>query len=53
MTREEAGVSSLLTLPTPCSPGRFHTEEEALAIANAADVGLAGGCASCLRALGL
>lgn len=28
--------------------GRFNTEEEAVAIANAADVGLAGGCLSLL-----
>lgn len=28
--------------------GRFNTEEEAVAIANAADVGLAGGCLSSL-----
>lgn len=28
--------------------GRFDTEKEALAIANAADVGLAGGCLSWL-----
>ena len=31
--------------------GRFNTEEEAVAIANAADVGLAGGCLSSLRSL--